>query len=313
MGFWGTSTTENTDISLQTNDCSQDASTQTTTTQEVNVRMEMDCSFEFTDMNVVAAVCDDGTEMSGSEAMKTFSTFTRDCNQVANLNIQSNKETSSGFTAACLQSNKNKTKQKATSVAGLSFPGTSASATNYKSSASAQRASMVSSFYSMSSQKTSATMLMDAHTKIARSKMDTCSMKVLLDHLGSVSANQALTVEAGISDKVSNAVAMQARQFNSNVTDQTAVAKTDISFMWILILVAIFVVIVMIGPMGARMLFKASKGVFGAVKGGVIGAYSATKTLATSAIGTNKVSPLLAGDKGPPLIVGAPTPSQLVV
>jgi hypothetical protein len=137
-------------------------------------------------------------------------------------------------------------------------------------------------------------------------------MKVLLDHLGSVSANQALTVEAGISDKVSNAVSMQARQFNSNVTDQTAVAKVDISFMWILILVAIFVVIVMIGPMGARMLFKASKGVFGAVKGGVIGAYSVTKSLATSAIGTKTIAGATVYPENHPPLLATPS-SQLVV
>jgi hypothetical protein len=284
MGFWGTSTTENTDVSLQTNDCAQDASTQTTTTQDVNLRMEMDCSFSFTNMNIVGTTkCPDGSEVTSTEAMTVHADFETNCDQIANLNVQSDKDTEAGFTAACLQTSKNKTKQKATSVAGLSFPGTSASATNYKSSASAQRSAMVSSFYSMSSQRTSATMIMDAHQDISDSTMDTCALKVLLDHHSRVNAKQEVTINAGMVDKVSSAVDMQTKQFNSNVTDQTAVAKTGMSLWWIVVLLVIFVMVVLIGPGMGRMLLKASKGVYGAVKRGAKGIASGAKGMAGSA------------------------------
>jgi hypothetical protein len=284
MGFWGTSTTTNTDVSLQTNDCSQDASTQTTTTQDVNVRMEMDCSTLITNLNIVGTTtCPDGSEMSSTDAMTAHGQFETNCSQIADLTVESTKETNAGFTAACLQHSKNKTKQKATSVAGLSFPGTSASATNYKSSSSAQRSAMVSSFYSMSSQKTSATMIMDAHKDISNNKMDTCALKVLLDHQSRVNATQKITIKADMEDKVRSAVDMRTKQFNSNITDQTASAKTGMSLWWIVILLVLFVMVVLIGPVLGRMLFKASKGVFGAVKSGAQGIARGAKGIAGSA------------------------------
>jgi cobalamin biosynthesis Mg chelatase CobN len=183
--------------------------------------------------------------------------YTSECDQMLKINVNSTKSTTSKFTASCLQDNKNETKQKAEAVAGLSF-GSSASASNFNATNSAQRAEALSTFYSMSSQTTSAKMLMNASRNINdNTNMGICDLKLTLESM-SVRATQSINIEASIDDKVDTNTTMKMEQFNSNTTAQTATAKTGMSLMWILILILLLVVFVLIGPVLLRMLFSAS-------------------------------------------------------
>jgi hypothetical protein len=269
MGWWADAETTNVTNNFSSSDCSASSDVSSTTQQTTRVQMTMDCSFSFIGNTISSAIvkCPDGSDMTPSDSIRTTTQFHRDCEQIAVLDIKSEKETSSKFTAACMQDNKTITKQKAESVAGLSFPGSSASASNYTSSTSAQRAETLSAFYSMSSQETSVDMVLDAHTTIAQNKMDACAMRTLLGTLGDVHASQSLSIKASMDDRVSVDTKMKMEQFNSTTTDQTATAKVEMSMMWILLLLLIIFAVVMVGPILFRMvwsmLFAATKGVAG--------------------------------------------------
>jgi hypothetical protein len=290
-GWWASAETTNVTSNFSSSDCSASSDTSASTSQTTQLEMVMDCSFEFIGMHVVPStvVCPDGKEMTPNEAMQAHTRFKRDCNQVATLDIKMMKDTTSKFTAACLQDAKNETKQKSESVVGLSLPGTSASASNYNSSISAQRAQTLSSFYTMSSQKTSVKMLLDAHTTIANSDMDACSMRMLMDSID-VKANQSVSITASMDDRVSTDTAMTMQQYNSNTTDQTAVAKVEVSFMWLILLVIFFLVVVMIGPIFLRLAFSVVKGSMSVV-GGVMKGTAMAAAGAASSVGNAIHSP----------------------
>jgi hypothetical protein len=254
----------NSNSTFQSSNCAVQADTKAVSTQNTNINMYLDCSVNLSGIRVSADTkCDNGTSISSSDGAKLRSEWARDCSQVANIDIASLKSTESTYSAACMQDAKNETKQKAEAVAGLTFPGTSAEAVNNNTTNSAQRAESLSSFYSLTAQETNVNMIQKASFNITNSD-DICHIKTLL----SSRTNQILNLKATVDDQVKSDMTTSMQQFNSNTTDQTAIAKADISMMWILILIMILVCFVMIGPALLRLVFSGAKKAFGVMRGG---------------------------------------------